>query len=315
MTIRVVATAFGGPEVLTVVDDELADPGPGEVRIDVAAIGTNPIDVKRFGGMFGTDASQLPMPLGSELAGVVTAVGQNAHGPAGPIAIGDEVIAYPIAGAYATQVVAPGSSVLPKPSTLSFEQASGLMVGGTTAVHALAVVGVSAGDTVVIHAAAGGVGQMAVQLAVGTGARVIGTASPASHDDLRALGAEPVAYGDGLLDRIVALAPEGVDAALDLIGSDEALDVSVALVSDRSRIVTIAGFQRGFELGIKVVGGSPGADPGTEIRGAARLELVRQAKAGRLTVRVARTFPLAEAAEALGELATGHAHGKIVLIP
>jgi NADPH:quinone reductase len=315
MATRVVAAGFGGPEVLTVLDEEVGDPGPGEVRIKVAAIGTNPIDYKAFSGMFGADASLLPVQLGLELAGVVAVVGEQAEGPAGPIAPGDEVIVFPTTGAYASEVVVPAAAVVPKPSTLTFEQASGLMVGGTTAFHALTAAGVGAGDTVVIHAAAGGVGQMAVQLAVGAGARVIGTASPAHHDDLRALGADPVAYGDGLLDRITVLAPDGVDAALDLVGSDEALDVSVALVADRARIVTIAGFQRGLDLGIKVVGAYPGADPGKEIRAAARLEMVRQAEAGRLTVLVARTFPLAEAAEALEELATGHSRGKIVLIP
>jgi NADPH:quinone reductase len=315
MATRVVATAFGGPEVLSVVDAGVGEPGPGEVAIDVAAVGTNPVDYKLFSGMFGADPSLSPMPVGSELAGVVAAVGEGAEGPAGPIAPGDQVIAYRVDGAYASRVVVPSSVVVPKPSTLSFEEASGLMLTGTTAVHALTVTGVGPGDTVVIHGAAGGVGLMAVQLAIGAGARVIGTASQQNHDDLRRMGAQPVAYGDGLVERITALAPEGVDAAIDTVGTDEALDVSVALVADRGRIATIAGFQRGFDLGVKVLGGAPGADQGVEIRDAARMELVRQAEAGTLTVRVARTYPLTEAAEALRELAAGHAHGKIVLVP
>ena len=315
MAIRVVATAFGGPEVLSLVEVAVGEPGPGEVAIDVAAVGTNPVDYKLFSGTFGADPSRLPMPVGSELAGVVTAVGTGAEGPAGPVAPGDQVIAYRVEGAYASQVVVPGSVVVPKPTTLSFEEASGLMLTGTTAVHALTVIGVGAGDTVVVHGAAGGVGLMAVQLAIGAGARVIGTASERNHDDLRRMGVEPVTYGEGLLERITALAPEGVDAAFDTVGTDEALDVSVALVADRGRIATIAGFERGFELGIKVLGGAPGADQGVEIRDAARMELVRQAEAGTITVRVARTYPLAEAAEALRELSAGHAHGKIVLIP
>jgi len=320
-TTTVVATAFGGPEALSVVDRPIAAPGPGQVSVAVRAVGTNPIDYKLYSGAFGHDPGQLPIALGSEAAGVVTAVGDGAEGPAGPIHPGDEVVLYPIEGAYAAQVVVPASSVVPKPSTLTFEEASGLMLTGTTAVHALTVTGVGVGtgvgtgDTVVVHGASGGVGLLAVQLAVDAGAWVIATAGESRHGYLRSLGAEPVAYGDGLIERIRALAPDGVDAAIDAVGTDEAIDTSVALVADRNRITTIAGFQRGFELGIRVLGGVPGGDPGTEVRAAARLELVRQAEAGRLKVQVAGTYPLAEAAAAHRALSSGHTHGKIVLVP
>src|SRR5580704_8723323 len=154
MTKAVVATAFGGPEVLSVIE--------------------------------ATD---------------------GASGPSGPIRPGDEVVAYRIAGGYAAELVVPASTVLSKPSTLSFEQASGMMLTGVTAWHALAVIGISAGDTVLIHGASGGVGLMAVQLAVDAGARVIGTASESGHALLREFGAEPVTYGAGLEDRVRALAP------------------------------------------------------------------------------------------------------------
>ncbi len=315
MPTTVVATAFGGPEVLSVIDEPVGPPGSDQVSVEVRAIGTNPIDYKLYSGALGRDRSSLPIHLGNEAAGVVTVVGDNAEGPAGPIRTGDEVVLYRIQGAYAAQVVVPASTVVPKPSTLSFEEASGLMLTGTTAIHALTVTSVSSGETVVVHGASGGVGLMAVQVAVDTGARVIGTASEDMHAYLRQLGAEPVTYGDGLVDRVRALAPDGVDAAIDAVGSDEAIDASVALVADRNRIATIAAFQRGFELGLKVLGGAPGADPGVEVRSAARLELVRLAEAGKLQVRVAGTYPLAEAAAAHRELAEGHTHGKIVLIP
>ena len=314
-TTTVVATAFGGPEALSVVDRPIAAPGPGQVSVAVRAVGTNPIDCKLYSGAFGHDPGQLPIALGSEAAGVVIAVGDAEEGPAGPIHPGDEVVLYPIEGAYTSQVVVPVSSVVPKPSTLTFEEASGLMLTGSTAVHALKVTGVGAGDTVVVHGASGGVGLMAVQLAVDAGTRVIATAGKSRHDYLRTLGAEPVAYRDGLIERIRALAPGEVDAAIDAAGTDEALDTSIALVADRNRIATIAGFQRGFELGIKVLGGVPGGDPGTEVRAAARLELVRLAQAGKLKVLVAATYPLAEAAAAHRALASGHTHGKIVLVP
>jgi NADPH:quinone reductase len=315
MATKVMATAFGGPEVLAVVDEAVLDPGPGQLSVEIRAVGTNPVDYKLFSGEFGADPSQLPIPLGYEAAGVVTEAGSGAVGPGGPVRPGDEVILYRITGAYASQVVAGADAVVAKPARLSFEEASGLMLTGTTAVHTLTATGVGPGDTVVIHGASGGVGLMAVQLAVADGARVIGTGSEAGHAYLRQLGAEPAAYGDGLLDRLRALAPGGVDAAIDTVGTDEAVDVSVALVADRGRIATIAAFQRGFELGLRVLGGAPGADPGTEVRNAARLELVRRAEAGTLSVLVAGTYPLAEAADALRRLAGGHTHGKIILIP
>ncbi len=316
MAARVVATAFGGPEVLAVVDGPVPEPGPGQISVEVRGVGTNPVDYKVFSGSFGADPSQLPMPVGSEAAGVVTAVGEGgAVGPAGPIHVGDPVVLFRITGAYATHLVVDGNVAVPKPSALSFEEAAGLMLTGTTAVHALHAVGVGAGDTVVVHGAAGGVGLFAIQLAVAAGARVIGTASESAHAHLRRLGAEPVAYGDGLLERVRALAPGGVDAAIDTVGTDEAIDVSVALVADRDRVATIANFRRGLELGLKVLGGAPGADPGTEIRAAARLELVRRVEAGTLSVLVAATYPLTEAAEALRQLADGHTHGKIILVP
>lgn len=315
MTTIVVATAFGGPEVLSVVDEPVGVPGNGQVLIDVRAAGTNPVDYKTYSGASGKDVSRLPIRLGFEASGVVSAVGDGSVGAAGPLRTGDEVIGYPIQGAYAAQVVVRASSLVPKPSALSFEEAGGLLLTGVTAVHALSAIGLGSGDTVIVHGASGGVGLMVVQLAVNAGARVIGTASADGHAYLRQLGAEPVTYGDGLVEKVRALAPTGVDAAIDAAGSDEAVDASVALVADRSRIVTIAAFQRALELGIKAIGVGPGGDPGTEIRAAARLELARQAEAGKLHVRVARTYPLIDAASAHRELMLGHTHGKIVLIP
>ena len=315
MSLAVVATGFGGPEVLSLVDEPVGQPGPGEVLLEVRGAGVNPVDVKLYSGAFGKDPGKLPIRLGFEAAGVVRAVGEDAIGPAGPISVGDEVIAFRVTGAYAERLMVSASSVLPRPSTLSWEEAAGLMLTGVTAIHALTATRVGSGDTVLIHAAAGGVGLMAVQIAVARQARVIGTASEASHGFLRALGAEPVAYGKGLADRVRELAPNGVDAAIDAVGTDEAVDVSVELVPDRDRIATIAAFSRGAQAGIKLLGLGPGADPGEQIRDAARLELVRLAESGKLSVLVAQTFPLADAAAAHTAIQTGHTHGKIVLVP
>jgi NADPH:quinone reductase-like Zn-dependent oxidoreductase len=225
------------------------------------------------------------------------------------------VILYRISGAYADRVVVDAASAVPKPPAMSFEQAAGLMLTGATAVHLLTATDVRDGDTVLIHGASGGVGQMAVQLAVARGARVIGTASAARHEVVRGLGAEPVAYGDGLADRVRSLAPDGVDVAIDTVGTDEAIDVSVELVADRGRIATIAGFGHGRDAGIKLLGGGPGADPGDELRDAARLELVDLVNAGKLSVSVAATFPLDQVVASQTAIMTGHTSGKIILVP
>jgi NADPH:quinone reductase len=315
----VIAAHYGGPDALAVIDEPTADPGPGEVRLDVRAVGVNPVDAKRYSGAFGTDPTQLPLRLGAEAAGVVTAVGSGAIGPAGPIVVGDQVIAYPVTGAYAAELIVPASSAVPKPADLDWAGAGGLMVAGVTAVHLLTVTSAGAGDTVLVHGASGGVGLMVVQIAAARGARVIATARPARHEQLLALGAEPVAYGGGaaaLAERVRELAgPQGVDVALDLAGTDEALDASLALVADRSRIATILAFGRGSALGIKVLGGAPGADPGTEVRAAARLELVRLVDAGQLQVFVSRTFALADARAAHHAIEDGRGGGKIILLP
>ena len=315
MSLVALATTYGGPEVLTVTDETVGEPGPGEARIAVRACGVNAIDYKSYSGAFGQDPSRLPLRLGSEAAGVVTAVGPDAAGPAGPLAVGDEVIAYRAPGAYAAQLLVPAQALVPRPAGLDWPQAGGLMVTGATAWHALAVTDVHEGDTVLVHGGAGGVGVMAIQLAADRGARVVATASPANHDLLREFGAVPVSYGNGLADRVRAAAPQGVDVAVDTVGADEAIDVSLELIADRGRIVTIAAFARGLENGIKVIGGAPGADPGTEIRQAARLELARLVRNKQLRVIVSQTFPLTEVAAAHRAIMTGHTHGKIALIP
>jgi NADPH:quinone reductase-like Zn-dependent oxidoreductase len=275
----------------------------------------NPIDYKTYSGSFGSDPGRLPLRLGLEAAGEVTAVGPDAVGPAGPVAVGDEVIAFRVSGGYATELVVQAQALVPKPPDLGWPEASGLMLAGATAWHALVATAVRTGDTVLVNGAAGGVGLMAIQLATARGATVVGTASPARHDLLREFGAIPVAYGEGLADRVRDAAPQGVTAALDLVGTEEAADVSVALVADRNRIATIAAPRRGSELGIKVLGGAPGADPGTAVREAARLELARLTGQGQLRVLVDRSFPLENAADAHRLSMGGHVSGKIALIP
>src|SRR5690349_14166330 len=231
----VVATAFGGPEVLSLAEEPGAAPGPGEVVLEVRASGINPSDWKSYSGVWGRDTSRLPLRLGSEAAGVVAAVGEGATGAAGPLAVGDEVIGFRLTGAYSERLVVPGAALVPKPAGMDWAAAAGLMLAGATAVHALTAVGLGNGDRVLVHGAAGGVGLMLVQLARVRGARVLGTVGGDGADLVRRLGGEPVRYGDGLAERVRDLAPEGVAAAVDAVGTDEALDVSPELVPDRTR--------------------------------------------------------------------------------
>ncbi|WP_197383270.1 NADP-dependent oxidoreductase [Mycolicibacterium mengxianglii] len=311
MTRTVVATAYGGPEVLALQNVELPPPSPEQVLVTVRAAAANPIDYKLYSGAMGDNPAALPLPIGMEISGVVAEAPGRAVGYTGPLQVGDEVIATGIRGSgYADQVLVDAADVGHKPATLSFEEAAGLLLAGATAWHLLMKTEVGSADTVLIHGAGGGVGLMAVQLAVLRGATVIATASSARHDQLRRLGAQPVEYGAGLADRVRQLGR--VTAALDLVGTDEALDVSVELVPDRARIATITGFGRAGELGIAAL---TGAGDGQAIRNAARPELIKLAAAGELKVAVDKVFPLEQAADAHRYLQSGHARGKVVLVP
>ncbi|WP_020108615.1 NADP-dependent oxidoreductase [Nocardia sp. 348MFTsu5.1] len=313
MTRVAVATAFGGPEVIAIVDEQLAEPAAGQVLVEVKAIGVNPIDYKLYSGAFGSDVSTLPLHLGNEASGVVVAVGGAAQGRGGPVSVGDEVIVKGVGGVYAEKVLVPAEAVLPKPAELDWESAAGLLGVAGTAFDTLETVGIAAGDTLLVHGAAGGVGSIVVQLARARGARVIGTARAINHDALREYGAEPVEYGPGLIERIREVAPDGIDAAIDAVGTDEAIDVSLELLSDTSRLVTIAAFGRAATEGFPSVGG---ANPqSVERRSNAALSLIAQAAAGEFTVTIAKTFPLSDAAQAHAELQSEHPRGKFVLIP
>ncbi len=318
MVRAVAATAYGGPEVIGVVDVEPRAPAPGEVTIAVRAAALNRWDAKQAEGAAGADPGKLPVRLGNEASGVVTAVGEDAVGLEGePLAVGDEVFGMRLRGAQASELTVKAGLLLRKPREVAFAEASGLLANGTTAVHALEAVGVGEGDTVLLHSASGAVGWLVSQLAILRGARVIGTASARNHDALRGLGVEPVTYGDGLEERVRALAPGGVDAAIDTVGTDEAVAVSLAVLAEPARLVTIANaqFDAVLAAGGQAIGGGAGADPGTAIRDAARLTLADLLAEGRIRVDVARTYPLEDARAAYEQLVTGHAGGKVVLEP
>jgi NADPH:quinone reductase-like Zn-dependent oxidoreductase len=315
------ATAYGSPDVLEVAELPIPEPAADGVVVQVRAAGVNPIDWKLYSGSFhavvdehregaGINAA-LPPKLGLECAGVVVAVGSEVD----DVEIGAEVIVYPVTAAYADFVEAPRSALIVKPTALGWPQAGALMLAGTTATHALHAAGVGGDDTVLVHGGSGGVGLMAIQIGAARGAKVIATAAETNHDLLRRLGATAVSYGPGLLDRVRDAAPQGVTAAVDFAGTDEALDTSLALVADRERIASITGSDRRAAAGIKLLGNGPGQDMGTEVRHAARGYLAEQAGAGALEVVIAATYPLEQAAQAHEAGLRGHAPGKLVLLP
>jgi NADPH:quinone reductase-like Zn-dependent oxidoreductase len=308
--VQMVATPAGAPTEIAAQEVDLLPPGEGQVQVQVRAAGINPADLAVLAPGRRGDQAQ---PIGYEGAGVVTAVGAGASTEQRPVVVGDEVIVYLAPGAYASHLDVPAVDVFPKPAGMSFPAAANLFLVGLTAAEMLEVTRVTRGDTIVVHGASGATGVSVLQQARLIGARVIGTASEGNFDLLRGFGAEPVAYGPGLEERLRELAPGGVDAALDCVGTDEALVVSSALTAHRSRIVSIANSTRSAELGIRYIVGS---DPASyAYRNSQRQRILDLAAQGKLDVPVARTFPLTEAQQALELLRTGHPGGKLALIP
>ena len=295
-------TEYGGPEVLHVADVEESHAGRGQVRIAVRAAGVNPIDWKARSGML-RDAMPVRLPAvdGREAAGVVDEVGPDVT----DAAVGDEVFGFAVGGAAAERAIL--DDFARKPAGLPWEEAAGMPVAVETSVRVFKVLGgVHEGQTLVIDGAAGGVGVAAVQLARARGARVIGTAGERNHEFLRSLGAEPTTYGDGLVERVRALAPDGVDLAFDTAGQGGVSDL-IILTGDPARVATIADFGAA-SLGVKVTGGS---DPrAVEALG----EAADLYEAGRLQLHIAQTFTFAQAPDAHRASQGGHVRGKLVLI-
>lgn len=310
------ATAYGRPPVLELLDRGVADPGPGEVTLRVEAVSLNPYDLTLASGAMDPDGRKLPFTMASEAAGIVVATGVDARDAAGdPVAVGDRLYGA-IPGAAATELTTSAAGLFRRPSNVDAGEAAGLLLVGGTAEHALTAVDVRAGDVVLVHGGGGSVGSLAVQLAVARGAAVIATARDDHHERLRGYGATPVNYGGALLDRLREIAPTGIDAAIDTVGTAEALAVSLELLHDAGRFVSIANFSGAVQsAGGRVIGSGPGADPGREVRSAARPRLAAALAAGELHVPIARRFPLASGADAYEFLAGGHAGGKVILEP
>ena len=304
-----VAVDFGGPETLRNIEIDVPDPGPGQITIAVRAAGMNPADAKHIAP--GQDPALLPLSLGYEVAGRVTALGPGTELASGGGAVGDEVVAQ-VTGGYATAITTAVSSVFAKPSTLTFPEAASLLLVGTTAADLLHTAGAKGGETVLLHGAAGAVGVSVLQQARILGVRVVGTASNANLEFVRRYGGIPVEYGPGLLDRVRAAAPQGIAAALDTVGSGEAGDVSLALVADRKKVVTIADAPRAKADGYVFIGASnPASGP---FRARARSRILKLAEDGDLVVPMAETFGFAEAPAAFAVLTSAHPPGKIALV-
>ena len=292
---------FGGPEVLEIV--ELPDPhaGPGQIRIRVRAAGINATEWKLRKGLLSFGA-MLPQTTGRDVAGIVDEIGEGVT----DVALGDRVFGVSDDGAGAAEL-ALLTYRAPIPPALGFVDAAALPVALETATRSLDQLGVGSGTTLLINGAAGGIGSTAVQLAVARGARVIGTASTANHDYLRLLGAEPVTYGDGMAGRVRALAPAGVDVALDVAGSG-VLPELIELAGGPENVVTLADFDGAKQHEVRFSNGFHGhafhalAEIGTLIA------------AGRFWLPVDRTYPLAEIAAAHRVSETGHVRGRLVLV-
>jgi NADPH2:quinone reductase len=294
-------TEVGGPDKEAFLDVPVPTPGPDELLVRVRAAGVNPGDWRLRDGSYGTSG---PAVLGREVAGTVVAVGPGVTG----FAVGDEVFGGcpGMAGGWAEQAIVTASFAARRPDVVSPEAAAALPVAAGTALDALRVLDLPPGSTLLVNGAGGGVGIPMVQLARARGITVVGVASPAKHELVTRFGAIPVAYGDGLLDRVRAVAPRGVDAVFDLAGGD-ALRTVAELVADRSKVISVADRATLAELG--------GHDLQRDRSTAVLTELVQMVAAKELDPHVTSVRPLDEAGAALAEVESGHATGKVVLVP
>jgi len=297
---------YGGIDVLQVVDIERPEPGSGQVLVKVKAAGINPGEASiRKGLLHQRWPATFPSGEGSDLAGIVVAVGEGAQS----FAVGDEVIGFTHKRAsHAEFVVVEASDLTHRPRNVSWEAAGALFVAGTTAYAAVRSVSLKQGDTLAVSGAAGGVGSIVVQLAVREGAKVIGLASPTHHQWLRDHGVIPVAYGEGVEQRIRATADNHLDAFIDTYGANY-VELALKLGVRPERIDTIINFEAVARYGVKAEGNAQGASA------AVLAELAQQIDQGELEIPIARVYPLTEVREAYRELEQRHARGKIVLVP
>lgn len=302
---------FGGPEVLTITDIDVPSPGAGDIAVRVEAAGVNPVDHKLRSGARVSDPIDTPRRVGSDAAGIVSAVGVGVEG----FREGDAVVVAGAVGAYATDIVVPASHVWQRPPQVSAAVGAALGVPAGTAYQTLRSLAVGPRDTLLVHGGSGAVGQAVIQFARLWGADVIATTSDRRADRVRALGATPVSYEPGLEQRVRDVAPQGITAVIDIAGTDEALEASLALVDDRHRIVTLVRGKDADGLGIRAyLGGSPRPLCAREQswRAEAMPVTLNLLAAGAFSVELGPSLPLADAAEAHRLVETG-VDGKVTL--
>ncbi len=294
-------TAYGGPEVLTFADAPVPHAGPGQIRIAVRAASVNPIDWKRLAGiMSGGQPLAGPEYLGNDAAGVVDEVGDGVTG----VCVGDDVFGRG-QGTQAESAVLVAWAA--KPASIDWAVAAAAGVAGETSERGLRLLGVKAGDTIFVDGGAGGVGAVAVQMAMARGARVIASASEANQDYLREIGAIPVLYGEGEAARVLAAAGGRVDAVFDVAGKTSVEEL-ISLVSEPSQVLSIANFAAG-QAGARVTGGGADSRPTQALA-----EVAESLAQNKLVIKV-QTFPFDRAAEAYRISQGGHVRGKLVLVP
>lgn len=295
---------YGGNDVLRLTELPLPKVGPGEVRIRVTRASVNPVDWKVMsGGLDGLMDAHFPVIPGWDVAGTVDEVGPDVP----EFAVGDRVASYArkqvvAAGTFAEYVTVYATDVAPVPDAVPDDVAAALPLTGLTALRSIEALEVRPGDRVLVHAASGGVGAIATQLAVALGAQVVGTASPRNHGKLADLGAVPVAYGEGLEDRLQEAAPGGFDAVADFAGG--VLETTLAVLRPGGRHVSIAD---------PAVTGSGGRWLWVRPDGPRLTGLLTRVANGGLVVDIDRTFDLADLAEAFAASQDGSARGKFVL--
>jgi NADPH:quinone reductase-like Zn-dependent oxidoreductase len=300
---------YGPVEVLQVREVPVPEPGPGQVLIRVKAAGINPGETRiRIGSLHDRWPATFPSGQGSDFAGVVDKLGPGVT----TVAPTDEVVGWvDTRSSQAEYTVAEAANLAAKPAGLPWEVAGAIPVAGFTAWAMVRAVDVKPGDTVVVSGAAGGVGSIAVQFAKRKGATVIGLAGPSNHDWLTRHGVIPVAYGDGVAERIRAAVPagKGIDAFLDTYGGDYVELALGDLKVSPERVNTVVRFDAAEKYGVKIDGNAAGASATT------LEELAGLIAAGELEVPLDQTFPLSDVRAAYATLAKGHLRGKIVLIP
>lgn len=306
-----IATGPNGPADFRFVETEVREPGHGEVTITVQAAGVNPADLKHA-----ARATSFPVPIGYEVAGTITALGEGTDIASGGAAIGDAVLAFRVQGGWSSIITVPADRVFARPASLTAIEAANLLLVGTTAADLLRVAAVEPGETVVVFGASGAVGTALLQIARARGIRVIGVCGEGRGNVITRFGGvavERTSSATDLAQRIALAAGDPVAAVFDASGRDDDIATAVLSAGDRSRMVTIVGSDAARAAGFQTIAGS--MPDSAAYRDSVRADIIAMAAAGDVMVPVSETFVLRDAREAIALVASGRAGGKVALVP